>query len=68
MWFLCSVSLNLTAAVFLVLVLDEELVAGRSLVLVPHKVGNGLIFGLFGRSLVALSTLAKEFLLNKVDG
>ena len=54
--------------VLLVLVLDEELLASRVLVLAADEVGDGLVLGLLGGSLVALLALAEELFLDKVDG
>merc|ERR1712025_120911 len=50
-----------------VLVLNGEITARGTLVLVADKVGYGLVLGLLGGRLVALVALAEELFLNEVD-
>lgn len=53
--------------VFLVLVSDEEVLASGVLVFVPNEIGDGFVFGLFGRGFVALVALAEELFLDEID-
>lgn len=55
------------STVVLILVLDEEVLAGRLLVLVADEVGDGLVLRLFGSAFVALVTLTQDVLLDVVD-
>lgn len=58
---------TLLSAVLFVLVRDEEVLARRFLVLVPNKVGNGFILGLFGGGFIALVALAEKLFLDIID-